>query len=106
MRLRLDLGGASPDNRHSVPTHIPIPGPTLPVAGEGGGWNTTQALLSPDPETLPIGEGVAPSCSGVPGKQGASRSADSGSPCSLNGKSQPLSEPEIRPRHYSLGVGS
>ena len=47
---------ASRDNRHSVPTHIPIPGPTLSVAGGGGGSNTTHALLSPDPETLPIGE--------------------------------------------------
>ena len=26
------------------------------MAGEGGGSNTTHALLSPDPETLPIGE--------------------------------------------------
>ena len=49
---------ASQDNRHSVPTHIPIPGPTLSVAGGGGGSNTTHALLSPDPETLPI-EGVS-----------------------------------------------
>ena len=47
---------ASQDNRHSVPTHIPIPGPSLSVAGRGGGSNTTHALLSPDPETLPIGE--------------------------------------------------
>ena len=47
---------ASQDNRHSVPTHIPIPGPTLPVAAEGGGSNTTHALLSPDPEILPVGE--------------------------------------------------
>ena len=46
---------ASQDNRYSVPTRIPIPGPTLPVAGGGGGSNTTHALLSPDPETLPIG---------------------------------------------------
>ena len=43
------------DNRHSVLTRIPIPGPTLSVAGGGGGSNTTHALLSPDPETLPIG---------------------------------------------------
>ena len=47
---------ASQDNRHSVPTHIPIPGPTLSVAGGGGGSNTTHALLSPDPETLQMGE--------------------------------------------------
>ena len=47
---------ASQDNRHSVPTHIPIPGPTLSVAGGGGGSNTTHALLSLDPDTLPIGE--------------------------------------------------
>ena len=46
---------ASQGNRHSVPTRIPIPGPTLSVAGGGGGSNTTHALLSPDPETLPIG---------------------------------------------------
>ena len=26
------------------------------MAGAGGGSNTTHALLSPDPETLPIGE--------------------------------------------------
>ena len=26
------------------------------MAGRGGGSNTTHALLSPDPETLPIGE--------------------------------------------------
>ena len=47
---------ASQDNRHSILTCIPIPGPTLSVAGGGGGSNTTHALLSPDPETLPIGE--------------------------------------------------
>ena len=38
-----------------MPAHIQIPGPTLSVAGGGGGSNTTHALLSPDPETLPIG---------------------------------------------------
>ena len=47
---------ASRHNRHSVPTHIPIPGPTLSVAGGGGGTNTTHALHSPDPETLSMGE--------------------------------------------------
>ena len=30
------------------------------MAGEGGGSNATHALLSPDPETLPLGEGVRP----------------------------------------------
>ena len=52
---------ASQDNRHSVPTRIPIPGPTLSVVGGGGGSNTTHALLSPDPETLPIGGVFRPS---------------------------------------------
>ena len=56
MGLRLDWGKGIKDNRHSVPTHIPIPGPTLSVADGGGGSNTTHALLSPDPETLPMGE--------------------------------------------------
>ena len=51
---------ASQDNRHSVPTRIPIPGLTLSVAGGGGGSNTTHALLSPDPETLSIGEVSSP----------------------------------------------
>ena len=30
------------------------------MAGGGGGSNTTHALLSPDPETLPIGEVFRP----------------------------------------------
>ena len=49
---------ATQDNGHSVLTRNPIPGPTLSVAGGGGDSNTTHALLSPDPETLPI-EGVS-----------------------------------------------
>ena len=69
MGLRLDRISASQSNRHSVPTHIPIPGPTLSVAGRGGGSNTTHALPRLDPETLPIGEGVPPSHRRVPGNQ-------------------------------------
>ena len=80
--------------------------PTLSVAGRGGGSNTTHALLSPDPETLPIGEGVPPSHRRFPGNQGTPGPANSGSPCSLNGRSQLPFGPEIRPRHYPLGVGS
>ena len=30
------------------------------MAGGGGGSNATHALLSPDPETLPIGEASRP----------------------------------------------
>ena len=60
---------ASQDNRHSVPTHIRIPGPSLPVAGRGGGSNIAYALLSPEPETLPIGEGVPPSHKRFPGNE-------------------------------------
>ena len=33
------------------------------MAGGGGGSNTTHALLSPDPETLPIGELSCPATS-------------------------------------------
>ena len=61
------------DNRHSVLTRIPIPGPTLSVAGGGGGSNTTHALLSPDPETLPMGEVSRPATGqslGTKGLQG------------------------------------
>ena len=97
---------ASQDDGHSVPTHIPIPGPTLSVAGRGGGSNTTHALLSPDPETLPIGEGVPPSHRRVPVNQAAPRLGNSGSLSSLNSRSELPSEPEMRPRHYPLGVGS
>ena len=87
MKLRLDWGKGTQGNRHSVPTHISIPGPTLSVAGRGGGSNTINALLSPDPETLPIGEGVPPSYRRVPANQRAPRPTDIGSPCSLNGRS-------------------
>ena len=61
---------ASQDNRHSVPTHIPIPGPTLSVAGGGGGSNTTHALLSPDPETLPKEEVFRPATGEFLGTKG------------------------------------
>ena len=61
---------ASQDNRHSVPTHIPIPGPTLSVAGRGGGSNTIHALPSPDPETLPIGEVSRPATGEFLGTKG------------------------------------
>ena len=78
----------------------------ISVAGRGGGSNTTHALHSPDPETLPIGKDVPPSHRRVPGNQGAPRPTDSGSLCSVSGRSKPPSEPEITPRHYPLGVGS
>ena len=51
-------------------THIPIPGPTLSVAGRGGGSNTTHALLSPDPETLPMGEVSRPATGEFLGTKG------------------------------------
>ena len=48
-------------------TQSPIPGPTLPVAGGGWGSHTTHALLSPDPETLPIGGVSRPATGGFLG---------------------------------------
>ena len=70
--MELDWTGvsASQDNGHSVPTHIPIPGPTLSVAGRGGGSNTTHALLSPDPETLPMGRVSRPATGEFLGTKG------------------------------------
>ena len=76
------------------------------MAGGGGGSNTTHALLSPDPETLPIGEVSRPAKGEFLGTKRALGPIDSRSLCSLNGRSQLLSEPEIWPRHYPLGVGS
>ena len=67
--------------------------------------NTTHALPSPDPQTLPIGEGVPPSHRRDPRNQVAPRPTDIRFLCSLNGRSQLPSEPEIGPRHYPLGVG-
>ena len=76
------------------------------MAGGGGGSNTTHALLSPDPETLPMGEGVSPATGeflGTKMPQGKLTAA----PHSLfNGRSQLSSEPEEGPRHYPLGVCS
>ena len=90
------LAGPEPSGTHNDPgQHF-----------QGGGSNTTHALLSPDPETLPIGEHVSPSHRRVPANQGTPRPTHSGSLCSLNGRSQLPSEPEIRPRYYPLGVGS
>ena len=75
------------------------------MAGEGEGSNTTHALLSPDPDTLPIGgcpaQPQASSCKPFVSK--ANRQLLLMLP---NGRSQLFSEPEILPRHYPLGVGS
>ena len=40
------------------------------MAGRGGGSNTTHALLSPDPETLPMGEVSRPATGGFLGTKG------------------------------------
>ena len=40
------------------------------MAGGGGGSNTTHALLSPDPETLPIGEVYRPATGEFLGRKG------------------------------------
>ena len=76
------------------------------MAGVGEGSNTTHALLSPDPETLPIGEVSRPATGeflGTKGLQGQLMVAPY-APLAAGPKSH--SEPEIWPRHYPLGVGS
>ena len=65
------------------------------MAGGGGGSNTTHALLSPDPETLPIGEVFLPATGEFLETKWAPKPTDGGSLCSLNGRSQRLSEPEL-----------
>ena len=97
---------ASQDNEHSVLTRIPIPGPTLSVAGGGGGSNTTHALLSQDTETLPIGGVSRPATGEFMGTKMCPRPTNRGYLCSLNSSLQLPSEPEIWLRHYPLGVGS
>ena len=106
MGLRLDWVRASQDNRHSVLTRIPIPGPTLPVAGRGGGSNTTHALPSPDPETLPIG-GVSRRATGEFLETKQLQGQPTVAPhAPLTAGFNPPSEPEGWLRHPPLGVGS
>ena len=76
------------------------------MAGGGGGSNATHALLSPDPETLQMGE-VSRLATGEFVQTKVLQCEPTVTPdCSLNSRSQLLSEPEIWPRHYPLGVGS
>ena len=49
------------------------------MAGGGGGSNTTHALLSPDPETLPMGEVSRPATGEFLDNQVTPRPTDSGS---------------------------
>ena len=88
MGLGLDWGKGITGQKKLNPNSIPIPGLSLPVAGRGGGSNTTHALLISEPETLPSGEGVPPSHRRVSWNQVAPRRFDSRSPCSPNHGSQ------------------
>ena len=76
------------------------------MADGGGGSNTTHALLSPDPETLPMGEMSRTATGEFPETNGLQGQPTVAPYCSLNGRSQLHSEPEIWPRHYHPGVGS
>ena len=106
MGLRRDWIRASQDNRHSVPTRIPIPGPTLSVAGGGGGSNTTHALLSPDPETLPMGDVSRPATGEFLSYKVLQGQPTVASYAPLTAGPNSPSGPERWPRHYPLGVGS
>ena len=106
MRLRLDRGKGITGHWTLSPNLYPNPRSDAPSGWQGQGLKHNPCPAQSGPETLPIGEGVPPSHRRVPGTQGAPRPTDSYCPCSLNGRSQPPSEPEMRPRHYPLGVGS
>ena len=75
------------------------------MAGGGGGSNTTHALFSLDPETLPIGE-VSRRATGEFLGTKQHQAKLQWLPMLPNGRSQLSSEPEIWPRHYPLGVRS
>ena len=72
----------------------------------GGGSNTTHTLLSPDPETLPIGVVSRPATGEFLLTKAFQGQLTVAPYAPLNGRSQLPSEPEIWPRHYPLGVGS
>ena len=76
------------------------------MAGGGWGSNTTHALLSPDPETLPIGGVSRPATGEFLGTKGLQGQLTVASHAPLTAGPNHISEPEIWPRHYPLGVGS
>ena len=76
------------------------------MAEGGGGSNTTHALLSPDPETLPIGEVSRPATGEFLGTKELQGQPTVTPYAPLTAGLKSLSEPEIWPRHYPLGVGS
>ena len=57
------------------------------MAGEGGGSNKTHGLLSPDPETLPIGGVSRPATGEFLKNKEALRLTEGDSLCSLNSRS-------------------
>ena len=76
------------------------------MADGGGGSNSTHALLSPDPETLPMGE-VSRLATGefLDTKELQGQPTVAPYAPLAAGPNFP-SEPEIWPRHYHSGVGS
>ena len=76
------------------------------MAGGGGGSNTTHALLSPDPETLPMGKVSRTATGEFLGANELQGQPTVAPYASFHGRSELLSEPEISARHYPSGVGS
>ena len=76
------------------------------MAGGGGGPNATHALLSPDPETLPIGEGSRPAVGEFLGTKKLQGQLTVAPYAPITAGPNSHSEREIWPRQYPLGVGS
>ena len=76
------------------------------MAGGGGGSDTTHALLSPDPETLPMGEVSRTATGEFLGTKGLQGQPSVAPYAPLTAGPNSPSEPEIWPRHYLPGVGS
>ena len=76
------------------------------MAGGGRGSNITHALLNLDPEAPPIGGVLRPTIGEFLGNNRLQGPPTVAPYAPLTAGPNSPFEPEIRPRHYPLGVGS